>query len=170
MGGRCGICGHMFIVYAQYLFLINAVLMSAVIDTSEQRLGLTQCVDGLPPDIRGLGQQHKASSGLSREDRCSRKIHTNPKTVNLRSHYSSRAPLLWKASSCFQHALQRERKFKDVFSIVTHVFPQMKARDSDAERLQGSAQGLFDLLLRGYAIQPISAIGLLFWNDLLTNK
>lgn len=48
MGGCCGFCGHVFIVYALYLSLINAVLMSAVIDTSEQQSGLTQCVDWFP--------------------------------------------------------------------------------------------------------------------------
>ena len=35
MGGSCGFGGHVFIVYALYLFLINAALMSAVTDTSE---------------------------------------------------------------------------------------------------------------------------------------
>lgn len=65
MGGSCGFCGHVFIVYALYLSLINAVLMSAVIDTSEQRPGLTQCADWFPPNIRGLGEEQNASSGLS---------------------------------------------------------------------------------------------------------
>lgn len=32
MGGSCGFCGHVFIVYALYLSVINAVLMSAVTD------------------------------------------------------------------------------------------------------------------------------------------
>lgn len=63
------------------------------------------------------------------EDRCSRKTHTKPKTVNLCSRYSSSARLFWKPSSCFQHALRSERKFKDVFfsiTIVTHVFPRWR--------------------------------------------
>lgn len=34
--GRCGLGGHVFSVYALYLSLINALLLSAVIHTSEQ--------------------------------------------------------------------------------------------------------------------------------------
>lgn len=44
----------MFIVYALYLSLINAMMMSAVIDTSDQRLGLTQCADGFLPTFKTL--------------------------------------------------------------------------------------------------------------------
>lgn len=109
MGGSCGFCGHVFIVYALYLSLINAVLMSAVIDTSEQRSGLTQCADGFLPTFEALERSKTLPLAclfeLEQEDRCSRKIHTKPKTVNLCSRYSSSAPLLWKPSSCFQHAL-----------------------------------------------------------------
>lgn len=87
MGGSCGFCGHVFIVYALYLSLINAVPMSAVTDTSEQRSGLTQCVDDFLPTFKALESSRKLPPAcrfeLEQEDRCSTKTHTKPKTVNL---------------------------------------------------------------------------------------
>lgn len=87
MGGSCGFCGHVFIVYALYLSLINAVLMSAVTDTSEQRLGLTQCADDFLPTFKALETSKTLPPAClfepEQEDRCSRKTHTKPKTVNL---------------------------------------------------------------------------------------
>lgn len=131
MGGSCGFCGHVFIVYALHLSLINAALMSAVTDTSEQRSGLTQCADDFLPTFKALERSKTLPPAClfepEQEDRCSRKTHTKPKTVNLCSRYSSSARLFWKPSSCFQCALRSERKFKDVFfsiTIVTHVFPR----------------------------------------------
>lgn len=46
----------------------------------------------------------------------------------------------------------------------------MKALDPDADQSQGSLQGLSDPPPCGYSIQPISVMGLLFSNDLLTDK
>lgn len=87
MGGSCGLCGHVFIVYALYLSLINAVLMSAVTDTSEQRLGLTQCADDFLPTFKALETSKTLPPAClfepEQEDRCSRKTYTKPKTVNL---------------------------------------------------------------------------------------
>lgn len=132
MGGSCGFRGHVFIVYALYLSLINAALMSAVTDTSEQRSGLTQCADDFLPTFKALERSKTLPPAClfepEQEDRCSRKTHTKPKTVNLCSRYSSNARLFWKLSSCFQHA-RSKRKFKYVFfsiTIVTHVFPRWR--------------------------------------------
>lgn len=59
MGGSCGFCGPVFIVYALYLSLINAALMSAVTDTTEQRSGLTQCADDFLPTFKAWrGAKH----------------------------------------------------------------------------------------------------------------
>lgn len=177
MGGSCGFCGHMFSVYALYLSLINAVLMSAVTDTGEQRSGLTQCADDFLPTFKALERSKTLPPAClfepEQEDRCSRKTHTKPKTVNLCSHYSSSARLFWKPSPCFQHALWSERKFKDVFfqHHNSHTrFPQMKAHGPDAKQRPGSVKGLSDPSLCGYSIQPISVIGLLFSNDLLADE
>lgn len=177
MGGSCGFCGHVFIVYALYLSLINAALMSAVTDTREQRLGLTQCADDFLPTFKALERSKMLPPAclfeLEQEDRCSRKTHTKPKTVNLCSRYSLSARLFWKPSSCFQHALWSERKFKYMFFSISNSytrFPQMKAHNPDADQSRGSLQGLSDPLPCGYSIQPIQFIGLLFSNDLLPDK
>lgn len=178
MGGSCGSCGDVFIVYALYLSLINAVLMSAVIDISEQRLSLTQRADGFLPTFK-VSEGSKTLPlacvfALEQEDRCSRKIYTKPKTVNLcfpplLEAMSSLEALFW-FSAC---PLKQKARLKDVFFSVTMVntrFPQMKACDSDAEQSRGSVEGLSGLLLLGNSIQPISAVGSLFSNDLLTDK
>lgn len=111
--------------------------MSAVTDTSEQRSDLTQCADNFLPTFKALERSKTLPPAClfepEQEDRCSRKTHTKPKTVNLCSHSSS-ARLFWKHSTCFEHVLRSERKFKDVFfqhhNSCTR-FPQMKARDPD---------------------------------------
>lgn len=125
--------------------------MSAVTDTSEQRLGLTQCADDFLPTFKALETSKTLPPAClfepEQEDRCSRKTHTKPKTVNLWCRYSSSASLFWKPWSCFQHSLRSERKFKDMFfsiTIVTHVFPRWSSRDPDARQSQGSVQGLSD--------------------------
>lgn len=82
-------------------------------------------------------------------------------------------PILLKSFLEVLFLLSEQKEVQNVFfsiTIVTHFFPQMKAFDSDAEQSQGSVGGLPDLLLCGYSIQPISAMSLLFSNDLLTDK
>lgn len=177
MGRSCGFRGHVFIVYALYLSLINAALMSAVTDqTSEQRSGLTQCADDFLPTFKALERSKTLPPAClfepEQEDRCTRKTHTKPTTVNLCSLYSSNACLFWKPSTCFQHVLWSKRKFKDVVFSITIVtrFPQMKAWGPHADQSKGSLKGLSDPPPCDYSIQPISVIGLLFSNDLLTDK
>ena len=152
--------------------------MSAVTDTSEQRLGLTQCADDFLPTFKALETSKTLPPAClfepEQEDRCSRKTHTKPKAVNLWSRYSSSASHFWKPSSCFQHAFWSERKFKDMFfsiTIVTHVFPRWSSRDPDARQSQGSVQGLSDPPPpRLHPIQQPSVTGSLFSNDLPTDK
>lgn len=127
MGGSCGFCGQMFIVYALYLSLINAVLMSPVTDTSEQQHGLTQCADDLLPTYKALeGSKTLPPACLfesEQEDRCSRKTHRKnedfPQLLNCSS-------LFWKLylfSACAseQPAVQRlviqNHKLLHVFHI-----------------------------------------------------
>lgn len=177
MGGSCGFCGHVFIVYALYLSLINAALMSAVTDTSEQRSDLTQCADDFLPTFKALERSKTLPPAClfepEQEDRCSRKTHTKPNLSICVPTTPQVHVFFWKPSSCFQHALRCKRKFKDMF--FRHYngytrFPQMKARGPDADHSRGSPRGLSDPPPCGYSIQPISVIGLLFSNDLLTDK
>lgn len=177
MGGSCGFCGPVFIVYALYLSLINAALMSAVTDTTEQRPGLTQCADDFLPTFKASERSKTLPPAclfeLKQEDRCSRKTHTKPKTVNLGSRYSSNAHIFWKPSSCFQHALWSKRKFRDVFSsitIVTHVFPRWGLGIHMQISHEGHCKVSLTSLYAATSIQPISVIGLLFANDLLSDK
>lgn len=62
-------------------------------------------------------------------------------------------------SSCFQHALWKreevQRRVSQHHNSYTH-FPQMKARNPDADQSLGSLQGLCDPPRCGYSIQPIS--------------
>lgn len=101
--GRCGLAGHVLSVYALYLSLINALLLSAVIHTSEQRWGLTQCASGFLLWFQGPKGLESASSGLclAGAGRCSKKkkkLHT--KTNGCQSvfllllHSSFGSPLL----------------------------------------------------------------------------
>lgn len=92
--GRCGLGGHVFSVYALYLSLINALLLSAVIHT-EQRWGLTQCASGFLLWFQGPKGLGSASSGLCRAGagRCSKKYTPKPTAVNLCSCYSNTALL-----------------------------------------------------------------------------
>lgn len=99
--GRCGLGGHVFSVYALYLSLINALLLSAVIHTREQRWGLTQHASGFLLWFQGLKGLGSASSGLcwAGAGRCSKKkIHTKTKGCQsvfpLLMHSSFGSPLL----------------------------------------------------------------------------
>lgn len=177
MGGSCGFCGYVFIVYALYLSLINAALMSAVTDTSEQRSNLTQCADDFLPTFKALERSKTLPPAClfesEQEDRCSRKTHTKPKTVNLCSRYFLSARLFWKPCSCFQACISEQKE--DQRCVFRHHnsytrFSQMEARDPDADQLQGSLQGPSDPPPCCYSFKPISVIGLLFSNDLLTDK
>lgn len=120
MGGSCGFCGQMFIVYALYLSLINAVLMSPVTDTSEQQHGLTQCADDLLPTFKALeGSKTLPPACLfesEQEDRCSRKTHRKtkdfPQLLNCSSFFGN--------STCFQHVHQSNMQFKDLLFRITN--------------------------------------------------
>lgn len=131
----------MFIVYALYLSLINTTLMSAVTYTSEQRSGLTQCVDDFLPKFKALERSKMLPPAclFEQEDRCSRKTHTKPKAVNLCSPYSSSSRLFWKPSSCFQYVLWSKRKFKDMFSAsqLLHTFSPDEGLGSTCETVSG---------------------------------
>lgn len=121
MGGSCGFCGHVFIVYALYLSLINAALMSAVTDTSEQQPGLTQYADDFLPTFKALAESKTLPLAClcepEQEDRCSRK------TPNQTKDCQSAFPLLLKCTSfmdtvsLFQHV----SKSSDVFFSITIV-------------------------------------------------
>lgn len=171
--GHCGLGRHMFSVYALYLSLINALLLSAVIHTSEQRWGLTQRASGFLLWFQGPKGLGCASSGSCRAGagRCSKKKYTpKPTAVNLCSHYSCTA--LLEVLSLFPPCTSEQKEVQScVFQqddCCAH-FSQMKACNSDAEQSRGSARGLSDLLC-GSSISPISAIGLLFSDDLFNDK
>lgn len=171
--GRCGLGGHVFGVYALYLSLINALLLSAVIHTREQRWGLTQRASGFLLWFQGLKGLGSASSGLcgSGAGRCSKKIHTKTKGCQsvflLLMHSSFGIPLLLSTAH-----FETKGSSKLCFSArqLLRSFFQMKACDSDAEQSQGSERGLPDLLLCGSSLSPIFAIGLLFSGDLFNDK
>lgn len=150
-GGSCGFRGHVFIVYALYLSLINAALMSAVTDTSEQRPSLTRCADDFLPTFKALERSATLPppclSELEQEDRFSVKTHTKPKTVNLPSQYFSSA-LYFSGSPLFvfsmrSRAAEVQRRVFQHHNSYTR-FPQMKAQDPHADQSQGSQQVLSD--------------------------
>lgn len=175
--GSCGFGSHVVSVYALYLSLINAVLMSAVIHTSEQRWGLTQRAFGFLPTFKAQKGRDPLPlacvSELEQEDRCSRKIHTKTKGcqsgIPLLLECTSRLEALSLFPTCTTEQKEVQSCVFQQNDCCTH-FPQMKACDSDAEQSRGSARGLSDLLLCGSSISPISAIGLLFSDDLFTDK
>lgn len=126
--GRCGLGGHVFSVYALYLSLINALLLSAVIHT-EQRWGLTQCASGFLLWFQGPKGLGSASSGLCRAGagRCSKKYTPKPTAVNLCSCYSNTA--LLEALSLFPPCTLEQKEVQVVFfsrTIVALIFPRWK--------------------------------------------
>lgn len=129
--GRCGLGGHVFSVYALYLSLINALLLSAVIHTREQRWGLTQRASGFLLWFQGLKGLGSASSGLcwAGAGRCSKKKNTHQNQRLSICVSATHAQLFWKPSSSFHRALWNKRKFKVVFfskTIVALIFPRWK--------------------------------------------
>lgn len=128
--GCCGFGGHVFSVYALYLSLINALLLSAVIHTIEQRWGLTQRASGFLLWFQGPKGLGSASSGLCRAGagRCSKKNTHRNQWLSI-CVPSTPAQLFWKPSPCFHRALWNKRKFKVVFfsrTIVALIFPRWK--------------------------------------------
>lgn len=127
--GRCGLGGHVFSVYALYLSLINALLLSAVIHTSEQRWGLTQRASGFLLWFQGPKGLGSVSSGLclAGAERCSKKYRTKPTAVNLCSRYSCR--VLLEALSLFPPCNLEQKEVQVVFlrrTIVALIFPRWK--------------------------------------------
>lgn len=149
-----GLGGHVFSVYALYLSLINALLLSAVIHTSEQRWGLTQRASGFLLWFQGPKGLGCASSGLCRAGagRCSKKnTHQNQRLSICVP--TTPAQLFWKSSPCFHRALRNKRKFKVVFfsrTIVALIFPRWKL----AIQMQSSHGGQRGVSLTSYVAHP----------------
>lgn len=136
MGGSCGFCGQMFIVYAQYLSLINAVLMSPVTDTSEQQHGLTQCVDDLLPTYKALeGSKTLPPACLfesEQEDRCSRKTQKNRRLPATSQLLISFLEALLEFSMCIRATCSSKTCYLE--SQIVARFPHMKVWDPHGDQ------------------------------------
>lgn len=126
-----------------------------------------------PPHIQGLGEEQKRFLRLVSLSRSRKTDALEKHTPNQRLSICVPATPqvhVFFGSPClvFSEREVQRRVFLHHNSYTR--FPQMKARDPDADQSRGSLQGLSDPPPCGYSIQPISVIGLLFANDLLTDK